>query len=177
MLASLRNNPPAAAAAIVLLLAAATIAGAFIFEALGYPPCELCLKERIPYYAGMAVAVLALIFAAVGSSRILVAAVILLALIFLASTIFGGYHAGVEWGFWPGPSDCTGNYEKSKSTEDFLRQLDTVKVVRCDAVTIRVLGLSLAVWNAVVSALLAAIAMTGLLKRGGNAATNTRKTA
>ena len=44
----------------ILLIAAATIAGAWIFQAMGYVPCELCLKERIPYYVGIALAALAL---------------------------------------------------------------------------------------------------------------------
>ncbi len=41
---------------------------------------------------------------------------------------------------------------------DFMKQLQSVKVVRCDAVAIRILGLSLAGWNAVISAALALIA-------------------
>ena len=44
----------------ILAIAAASITGAFIFEALGYAPCELCLKERIPYYAAIPIAVITL---------------------------------------------------------------------------------------------------------------------
>ena len=77
---------------------------------------------------------------------------------FTASALFGAYHAGVEWGFWPGPSDCTGTLEKAGSVTDFMKQLQTTKVVRCDAVAIRILGLSLAGWNAVISAAMALVA-------------------
>ena len=86
----------------------------------------------------------------------------LLALIFAASAIFGAYHAGVEWGFWPGPTECTGALQRAASVTDFLKQLESVKVVRCDSAALRILGLSLAGWNAVISAGLAALAVLGL---------------
>jgi len=82
----------------------------------------------------------------------------------IGSMIFGVYHAGVEWGFWPGPSGCTGALAKADSMQDFLKQLETTKVVRCDAVAIRILGLSLACWNAVISAAMAALAFLGARK-------------
>jgi disulfide bond formation protein DsbB len=47
---------------------------------------------------------------------------------------------------------------------DFLKQLETTKVVRCDAVAIRILGLSLAGWNAVISGAMAALALIGARK-------------
>ena len=81
-------------------------------------------------------------------------------MIFAASALFGVYHAGVEWGFWPGPAECTGDFKPAPGA-NLLEQLKTVKVVRCDAVAIRILGLSLAGWNAVVSALVAALALSG----------------
>jgi disulfide bond formation protein DsbB len=146
----------------ILAIAAASIAGALIFEAFGYAPCELCLKERIPYYAAIPLAGLAAVFAARGSRRLLRGVFASLALVFAASAVFGAYHAGVEWGFWPGPTECTGTLQRAVSAEDFLKQLDSVKVVRCDAAALRILGLSLAGWNAVLSVGLAALAMLGL---------------
>ena len=140
----------------------ATTAGAFAFQAAGYAPCELCLKERLPYYLGMALAALTLAVAwrgARGAARIGFA---LLALLFLFSAGFGAWHAGIEWGFWAGPTDCTGALERASSNADFLHQLQTVRVVRCDGVAIRILGLSLAGWNAVVSLGLAALAVAAV---------------
>ncbi|MEJ0092972.1 MAG: disulfide bond formation protein B [Methylocella sp.] len=149
-------------ALFILLVAAGSIIGAWIFQALGYAPCELCLKERIPYYAGIALAALTVFLAAKGKTSLLPAAFAGLALIFAASAVFGVYHSGVEWGFWQGPSDCTGPLDHAASMGDFLTQLKTVKVVRCDAVAIRIFGLSLAGWNAVISAFLAALAVKAL---------------
>jgi disulfide bond formation protein DsbB len=149
-------------ALIILLIAAGSIIGAWIFQALGYAPCELCLKERIPYYAGIALAGLTLFLAANGKTSLLPAAFVGLALIFAASAVFGAYHSGVEWGFWQGPTDCTGPLDHAATMGDFLTQLKTVKVVRCDAVAIRIFGLSLAGWNAVISAVLTGLSIKAL---------------
>jgi disulfide bond formation protein DsbB len=157
---------PFALALAILAIAVASIAGAFVFEALGYAPCELCLKERIPYYAAIPIAGLAVLFAARGPRSLLHAAFVALALIFAASAILGAYHAGVEWGFWLGPTECTGALDRAASVPDFLKQLQTVKVTRCDAPALRILGLSLAGWNAVVSAGSAVLAVAGARSRG-----------
>ena len=149
-------------AALVLALAVATIAGAFAFQAAGYAPCELCLKERLPYYAGIALAAVTLASAWREPAAAARVGLLLLAILFLFSAAFGAYHAGIEWKFWPGPTDCTGALAHPRSNADFLRQLQSTHVVRCDAVAIRILGLSLAGWNAVVSLIIAGVASTGL---------------
>jgi len=157
---------PFGIALVILAIAVSSIAAAFVFEALGYAPCELCLKERIPYYAAIPVAGLAVLFASRGPRSLLHAAFVALALIFAASAVFGSYHAGIEWRFWPGPAECTGALDRAASVSDFLKQLQSVKVARCDAPALRILGLSLASWNAVVSAGLAALAVAGARSRG-----------
>lgn len=148
---------------LVAVVAAATIAGAWIFQLAGYAPCELCLKERIPYYTGAPLAFLSFLLAVRQAtlSRIVLS---LVALIFAAGTVLAVYHSGVEFGWWPGPADCTGDFAAAASTQDFLKQLQTVQVVRCDAIAIRVFGLSLAAWNAVISPLLAIAAAIGVVK-------------
>jgi disulfide bond formation protein DsbB len=146
----------------ILMIASTSIAGAFLFQALGYAPCELCLKERIPYYAGIVVAGVALVFAKRGSSTLMRLTLSILALIFVGSAMFGAYHAGVEWGFWPGPTECTGALQHAASVTDFLKQLESVKVIRCDSAALRIFGMSLAGWNAVISAGLAGLAVVGL---------------
>ena len=39
---------------------------------------------------------------------VLLAGLAISALAALANAYLGGYHAGVEWGFWQGPTECTG---------------------------------------------------------------------
>jgi len=162
---ALKKNPPLTAALAIFLLAGATVGGAWIFQANGYTPCELCLKERIPYYIGIIVAALAIVFALGRQRELLKLSLAALCLIFLVSAVFGAYHAGVEWGFWPGPTDCTGSFEKASSPAEFLRQLENIRVVRCDEAALRIMGLSLAGWNAVISIALAAWAYVGLQGR------------
>lgn len=152
-------------ALLILVIAAATLGGAWIFQAFGYAPCELCLKQRIPYYIGIPLAAITSYAAFRRQHTMLLPDFIGLALLFGFSMLFGIYHSGVEWGFWQGPSDCTGSLTQAGSVDDFLKQLQTVKVVRCDAVAIRILGLSLAGWNAVISAALTALAIMGLRTR------------
>lgn len=159
---SFHTSPAFAAAFAIFTLASATIVGAWIFQAMGYAPCELCLKERWSYYIGIVLAALTVGFMLRGARNLLPGLFVALFLIFTASAAVGVYHAGVEWGFWPGPEDCTGAFHKAASTAEFLQQLHSVKVVRCDAVAIRILGLSLAGWNAVISGGLAALALVGL---------------
>ncbi len=162
MMPSDRRARPLALAYAALGLIVATIAGALIFQAAGIAPCELCLRERWPYYAGMALGALTVGAAARGPGGLSAACFAALALLFCGSAAFGAYHAGVEWGWWAGPSDCTGPLSRAGSMSDFMHQLQTVHVVRCDAVAIRILGLSLAGWNAVLSLVVAALAAAGV---------------
>ena len=78
-------------------LAAFTIAGAWAFEWAGYPPCELCLKERIPYYGGVPLGALVATLAGRRRTGLLPAGFVALALVFAAGTVLAVYHAGVEW--------------------------------------------------------------------------------
>ena len=155
-------GPRTALAAAVLGLAILVIAGAFAFQLAGFLPCELCLKERQPFYLGIALAVPTLLLAIRGPRALVAAGFAPLTLGLLGSAGFGAYHAGVEWGFWPGPGDCSGPLGRATSNADFLRELQGFHAVRCDAVAIRILGVSLAGWNVVASVALAGLALAGL---------------
>ena len=61
-------------------------------------------------------------------------------------------------------SDCTGPVGNLGSAGSLLERLDTVKVVRCDEVQWRFLGISLAGYNVLISLSMAAIAAWGLIK-------------
>lgn len=153
---------PELIALVIGAIATATILAALAFEWAGYPPCELCLKERIPYYAGVPLTLVVAILARQRRRSLLPAGFAALALIFGAGAGLAGYHAGVEWGFWPGPASCTGNLSAPPDIQDFLNQLKTATVVRCDAAALRVLGVSLAGWDALICLFLAGLAALGL---------------
>ncbi|MDB5570203.1 MAG: hypothetical protein JWN93_1386 [Hyphomicrobiales bacterium] len=153
---------PLRAASGVFGGALAIILGAWGFEWAGYAPCELCLMQRWAYYVGVPLAALAAGALAMGWRRAGGAALALLAAIFFGDAVFAAWHAGVEWGFWPGPAGCTGaGLPKAGDMSDFLRQIETTRVVRCDEVAIRIAGLSLAGWNAIVCLGLSLLAALG----------------
>ena len=154
------------AALAIMAIAAATLAGAWFFQlVLEILPCPLCLEQRYAYYFAVPFAALVAFSAARGAPRgVVLAGLAILALAALGNAVLGGYHAGVEWKFWQGPTDCTGpivNFGKGGSLFD---NLDKVKVIRCDEVQFRFLGISLAGYNALISLLMAALAVWGIAK-------------
>jgi len=152
-------------ALVIAIAAAATIVGAWIFQAFGYEPCELCLRQRYAYYGAVPLAA-ALALAARGPARgVVFAGMVALALIFAANAALGVYHAGVEWRWWAGPSGCTGVIAGPPNVADLLKELEHAKVVACDEAQLRILGLSLAGWNALISAALCALALRGAALR------------
>src|SRR5271154_1193812 len=104
--------PPSQAARALMIAAAslAILAAVWIFQALGYQPCELCLTQRYAFYAA---APLAAVTA------------------FAASAAFAASHAGVESPWWAEPTSCTGGLSGSLDVNDLVKSLDSVKVVRC----------------------------------------------
>jgi disulfide bond formation protein DsbB len=127
---------------VVFAITTAVILGAFAFEYFGYAPCELCLKQRLAYYAVIPLSLLVSFL----DPKLQRAGLYFIALIMLGSMVFGIYHSGVEWKFWQGPTKCTGG-----ALTGGLPDL-TKKAVMCDQPTIRIIGLSLAGWNAIISA-------------------------
>ena len=160
----LRREPTVMAALAVFAGGTATLLGAWYFQyVLKYAPCPLCLEQRVPYYIVIPLSLLIAIAAIVRAPRVVIV-VGLLAIVaaMLVSAGLGTYHAGVEWGFWPGPTDCSGPISNF-SSKALLSQLQTIRVVRCDEAAWRLFGLSLAGYNALISLALATIAALGLL--------------
>ena len=159
------QNPASIAAVAIAMIAAATIAGAWFFQlVLDIVPCPMCLEQRWAYYGIIPLAILIAIGAKAGAPRgVLLAGLALIALAALGNAGYGAYHAGVEWKFWQGPTSCTGA-ALNLGGGSLLDQLDKVKIVPCDVVQWRFLGISLAGYNALISLLMAAIAAWGVAK-------------
>lgn len=159
------RSPAVTAACLVAAGAAATILGAYIFEyGFNILPCPLCLTQRVPYYIAIP---LALAAALAGWARwprpLLAGALIVIALVMLWGAGLGVYHSGVEWKWWPGPTDCSGPMASFSAGGGLLKELQTSSVVRCDEAAWRFLGLSLAGYNVLISLALAAAALWGAL--------------
>jgi disulfide bond formation protein DsbB len=152
---------------------AATVGGALLFQHVGgYSPCALCLEQRTPHYIGIPVAIAALLAARLRAPAVVTRSLLLVVgLLMLWSVGLGLYHAGVEWQFWAGPADCAA-VGGADLGGDLLQSLDAVHPPSCTEAALRILGLSLAGWNAILSALLAAIALRGAFARGDRFETN-----
>lgn len=129
---------------------AALLAGALVFQALGYAPCPLCLWQRWPHLAAIAIGVLAVFIPRRGLLW-------LGALAAATSGAIGLYHTGVERGWWQGPSSCTASTVRGLSSGELLNQIMAAPLIRCDEVAWQMLGLSMASWN-----LLASLALAGV---------------
>jgi disulfide bond formation protein DsbB len=166
--AGLHQNPARTAALAIAVIAAATLAGAWFMQlVLDIRPCPLCLEQRYAYYLLIPLAALTALAAAKDAPRgVLLAGLAILAAACLGNAVLATYHAGVEWHFWQGPTECTGPIVNLGSAGNLLERLDTVKVVRCDEVQWKFLGLSLAGYNVLISLLMAAIASWGIARSG-----------
>ena len=160
------GQPALTAALAIAVIAAATLAGAWFFQlVLDIRPCPLCLEQRYAYYLASPLGALVAVAAARDAPRaVVIAGLAILAASALGNAWLGTYHAGVEWGLWKGPTDCTGPVGNLGSAGNLLERLDTVKVIRCDEVQWRFLGLSLAGYNVLISLLMAAIAAWGIAR-------------
>lgn len=163
--------PDRAALRLILLLGLASamlIAGAWWSQLVWHlVPCKLCLEQRLPHYAAIGLAAAAALVARTRSLQL--AALAGFALLFAWSTGLGSYHAGVEWGWFLGPNDCGGGAPLAAGgVQDFMKQLQTTRVVSCTEAAWRFLGISLAGWNALISFGLLMASLVGLrrLARG-----------
>jgi len=135
----------------------AVLAAVWIFQGLGYTPCELCLTQRYAFYLALPLALLTVFLGRRSARGLARVGFALLALAFAANAVLAAYHVGVEYHWWPGPTACTGG-PGSLDVSNLVNALNSTKVVRCDEVQLRIAGLSLAGWNVVASAVLAAYA-------------------
>jgi disulfide bond formation protein DsbB len=153
--------PAYKAGAAALLLASTALLAAYGFEYIGgYEPCPLCLMERYAYYAGIPLLFLALVLVATERAGWAAVVFFLVALAFLANAGLGTYHAGAEWKFWPGPDTCGAvSRPLGGGSGGLLKELETVRVIRCDEAPWQFLGLSFAGWNVVTSLLIVIAAL------------------
>jgi disulfide bond formation protein DsbB len=161
-----RDEPAAMAASAIFVISTATLLGAWFFEyVLNIQPCPLCLEQRLPYHMVIPLSALMTIAAIVRAPpKLLTIGFFVMGVAMLGGAALAAYHAGVEWHWWQGPTDCTGPLT-DLSKGSMLNQLQSVSVVRCDEAAWRLFGISLAGYNVLISLLLAALAWYGFRAR------------
>ena len=134
---------------IILLSIISTL---IIERVLGHQPCSLCLYERIPYFVSALLLIYIFLFKKYERITFLI-----LFLIFVLSFLLAFYHFGIEQGFFSESFVCNvENQSKILSKKQLLKELNQ-NVVSCKKVTFRILGLSLASINTILSVVLSII--------------------
>ena len=145
-----------------LAISAAMLAIAHGFQTFGHlPPCHLCLKQREVYWVALAVSAIAV---AVGFTRIAAPAPRIASLVLAAIFAYGAYlaafHAGAEWKWWPAPATCSSSGAVTAADLQALLSGAAKKVPPCDQAPWRLLGLSMAGWNCLLSVALVGLSLT-----------------
>ena len=148
---------------ILLFSIFALLSAYFIQYILGHQPCNLCLIERIPYVLTIIIVTLSFI-----SKKYEKIYLISLSLVFISLTLISFYHFGIEQGFIKESLVCDlNNQNNSLTAEDLLKELKK-KTISCKDVTFKILGLSLATINTIVSMLLSIMLTKKFLNYGKN---------
>ena len=131
---------------LATLGSAALLGGAFAFQYIGgLAPCALCLWQRWPHAAAIAIGLVLLVTGWRGLAWLGMLAA-------LATAGIGIFHVGVEQLWWEGLATCTAGSISGISTADLLNPAaDVAAPVRCDAIAWSMLGISMAGWNAILS--------------------------
>jgi len=133
---------------------AAILLGALGFQLIGgLVPCPLCIWQRWPHLLAVLVALAAVTL--LWRQRRYLAG--LGAVLMMLSTGLGVYHAGVEQDWWPGPTTCTSDSVAGKSVEALMSEIMAAPLVRCDEIVWDLFGITMAGWNAIISAGLAVL--------------------
>ncbi|WOE74865.1 disulfide bond formation protein B [Alterisphingorhabdus coralli] len=133
------------ASLLAFVLPLGLIAGALISEyGFGLFPCEMCMWQRWPHYAAIVLGGLALVLNRSVMARPLT---LLAALAILISGTIGGFHAGVEYGWWEGITSCASGFEQGLDAAQTLDAIMDAPIVRCDTAPWSVFGISLAGFN------------------------------
>ena len=149
---------PPRASLLLALMSAAILLAAFALQYLGgLPPCPLCIWQRWPYVALIALGL-------IGWRWHPRAVLGIAALVLLGGAGLAAYHVGIEQGWWALPAGCVAG-GTAETVEDLRRMLAEAPPA-CDQVSFSFLGLTLAGWNIVMSLALAAYATAAALDLG-----------
>ena len=110
-------------------------------------PCDLCITQRWFHALIISYSLIAIF---IHEKKNLANKFILtgLSITWIVSSVAGLYHFGIEMNFWSGPDECSSSIDFSK---DLLKYLLNKSPIKCDEVMFKILGLSLAGWNALMS--------------------------
>ena len=134
---------------IIFLISLISIISALYIEyILQYEPCKLCIYQRLPYMAAIFVSFIGLNYST--NDKIL----IIIIMIFTLSATISGYHFGIENNLIEEISSCTNNSLDISNKSRLLETLNKSMPVDCKDATFKILGVSLAAINTILSILI-----------------------
>ena len=138
---------------VILFFVSLVLISAFVIEyGMGHQPCKLCFYERIPYILSILLIIKILFLKKYEKITLFI-----LFLIFIASAVLAFYHFGIEQSFFSESFVCkVEDLSETLSKEQLLEQLNK-NSISCKDVSFRVLGLSLATINTILSIILSVI--------------------
>ncbi len=142
----MRNIPP-----LTLLLTSSIFALIFAYiSQFGFDlqPCILCLYQRKPFFAIIALTTIAIVF--FKSEKFKKIAFFFCIFFLLINVGIATYHVGVEQKIFQGPTTCSSeNLNDLKNLDELRDALMKTKAIRCDVPSFVFLGLSMAAWNVI----------------------------
>ncbi len=148
---------------VALLLPVALVGGAHLSERFGLVPCEMCWWQRYPHYAAVLVAAAAF---AIRHRPTRMLFVLFAAVLIAVSGGIGVFHAGVEYRWWEGITQCTAHPTAGADPMAMLTEALRRPLIRCDVPQWTLFGISLAGFNAIFSLSGAAIIFALAARRG-----------
>ena len=145
---------------LILLFSICTLLIVFIAELVyGLEPCILCKYQRIPYFSVILFSSLALHIKLADHTGTLK----IISIIFIASAMLAFYHNGIEQQWWDAATSCGDTNQFPASFTKFQSQLMSKMPKRCDVIDWTLFGLSMTVYNIVLSITIGGLAFFGVL--------------
>ena len=134
---------------IILFISLISIISALYIEyILQYEPCKLCIYQRLPYIAAIFISIVGFNYST--NDKILIITI----MVFAISAIISGYHFGIENNLIQEISSCTNNSLDISNKSNLLESLNKSMPVDCKDATFKILGISLAAINTILSILI-----------------------
>ena len=131
---------------IVTLLSAIALASALIAEFyFNLAPCEMCLKQRVPYY----IIILGFIFISILRWQTRIWFYLGVQLISIYGLFYSLWHVGIENQLLPGPSGCSSKLNSTDNILSLKEQILAKPVINCEDIAWSIFGLSAATINSV----------------------------
>ncbi len=151
---------------IVTLGSLALLLGAYGFQYIGkLPPCEMCWWQRYAHMAAIPLGALAIVADRPGKRDWAMVFLLAAGIALVVGAGIAGYHVGIEQKWWVGETTCSNVTLQGTTVQEMLQDLYARPLVRCDEIPWSMFGISMAGYNLILSAALAALAVRGALAR------------